>query len=327
VNTSLSRVRIRQLALTMILIGFGLALFGVVQQLTWNGKLFWVHPVKSSNPFGPYVNHNHFAGLMVMLIPLAVGYLFSIGRRRSGSEGDEGGRRAGMPREVRPRQALLLFMIAVMLQALLMSLSRGGALAVFLALSLMGLAVGTGKQTRNRIWIWAGTVSFAVAVAFWLGVGKALERLGTLWFIFKDPSAQARTEIWADTVRMFSEMPVFGSGLGSFGSAFDAFQSFTSVRYLRWLYAHSDPLQLLSEGGLIVFGIVLAASIVYTGRLWRAVNRRRDREIIYLALGGLTGMAAFVFHTFTTTGFHITANALTFAVLAGLTLKAANSRV
>src|SRR5262249_41429482 len=35
----------------------------IVQHLTWDGKLFWIRPVKSASGFGgPFVNRNHFAG-------------------------------------------------------------------------------------------------------------------------------------------------------------------------------------------------------------------------------------------------------------------------
>ena len=34
---------------------------------------FW-KPLHGGNPFGPFINRNHFAGWMVMALPLVVGY-------------------------------------------------------------------------------------------------------------------------------------------------------------------------------------------------------------------------------------------------------------
>jgi hypothetical protein len=60
----------------VIALGAGLALFGIVQRSIFNGFRgpiygFWVvSPYALS--FGPFVNRNHFAGWMLMAIPLAV---------------------------------------------------------------------------------------------------------------------------------------------------------------------------------------------------------------------------------------------------------------
>ena len=38
-------------------VGFLLAIFGIIQRFTWNGKLYWVRELtQRSDPFGPYVN-------------------------------------------------------------------------------------------------------------------------------------------------------------------------------------------------------------------------------------------------------------------------------
>src|SRR5215472_16294455 len=53
--------------------GFMISVFGILQHLTFNGKLYWVRELTYGGiPFGPYVNRNHFAGLMELLIPLAL---------------------------------------------------------------------------------------------------------------------------------------------------------------------------------------------------------------------------------------------------------------
>jgi hypothetical protein len=46
----------------LVLFGFAVALFGVLQDLTHNGKIYWVKELRyGGNAFGPYVNRNHFA--------------------------------------------------------------------------------------------------------------------------------------------------------------------------------------------------------------------------------------------------------------------------
>src|ERR1700682_6780972 len=53
--------------------GFLVAIFGILQQLTFNGKLYWFREMRYGGiPFGPYVNRNHFAGFIELVIPVAL---------------------------------------------------------------------------------------------------------------------------------------------------------------------------------------------------------------------------------------------------------------
>ena len=51
--------------------GFAVSVFAIIQGFTSPGKLYWVHtPSFGGWIYGPYVNHNHYAGLMEMLAPI-----------------------------------------------------------------------------------------------------------------------------------------------------------------------------------------------------------------------------------------------------------------
>src|SRR5215475_7531556 len=58
----------------LILFGLALSVFGLIQRFTWNGKYYWmIEPsAQPSAPFGPFVNHNHFAGYVEMIAPIPV---------------------------------------------------------------------------------------------------------------------------------------------------------------------------------------------------------------------------------------------------------------
>src|SRR5260370_40754063 len=54
-------------------LGFFVSVFGILQHLTFNGKLYWFRVMRYGGfPFGPYVNRNHFAGFAEILIPVAL---------------------------------------------------------------------------------------------------------------------------------------------------------------------------------------------------------------------------------------------------------------
>ncbi len=53
--------------------GFLVAIFGILQHLTFNGKLYWFREMRYGGiPFGPYANRNHFAGFAELVIPVAL---------------------------------------------------------------------------------------------------------------------------------------------------------------------------------------------------------------------------------------------------------------
>src|SRR5690242_18093984 len=65
------RRELRTFAWFLMYFAFAVAVFGIAQNFTSDGKLYWVRPLTAGgNPFGPYVNRNHFAGLMELLAPL-----------------------------------------------------------------------------------------------------------------------------------------------------------------------------------------------------------------------------------------------------------------
>src|SRR5207248_9398458 len=58
--------------LAWLVCGYGavVAAFALLQGIAPNGKLYWIWPLEQGGLiYGPYVNHNHYAGLMEMLTP------------------------------------------------------------------------------------------------------------------------------------------------------------------------------------------------------------------------------------------------------------------
>src|SRR5881396_3067597 len=63
VNFFTNRGRLRTVANFLAIYGLALAMFSIIQYFTWNGKFYWIRPnTTSASSFGPFVNHNNFAG-------------------------------------------------------------------------------------------------------------------------------------------------------------------------------------------------------------------------------------------------------------------------
>ena len=77
-NAQWSSRWIQRLAIAVSTVGFMVALIGVVQLFSGEVKIYGFRRTGGST-FGPYVNHNHFAGFMEMVFPLTLGLLVSSG--------------------------------------------------------------------------------------------------------------------------------------------------------------------------------------------------------------------------------------------------------
>ena len=81
-NFFASRERLAVVGHVLILYGLAVAIFGLIQYFTWSGKFYWIRPTLVTSAFGPFANHNHFAGYMELLIPLPIAMILTRSVRR-----------------------------------------------------------------------------------------------------------------------------------------------------------------------------------------------------------------------------------------------------
>ena len=279
-------------ALVTIVFGACYAFFALAQELMSNGKIFWVHsPQFHGSIYGSYVNHNHYAGLMEMLVPIP--FVLSMGHLLRGG-----------------KRALVGSCAVLMAATIFLSGSRGGMLAFALEMVLFA-ALTLGKRRSPRIAL--GTMAVCVlilALLIFLGEGgRILGRLGDL-------GPGMRLDITKDCLRMFSMRPVEGWGLGTFPTVYPSYRSFYTNLFVN--EAHNDYAQLVVETGLLGFGLMLwflvrlYQSGLPTSRRWEF---QWDRTVSLAALLGCTGM---LLHSFVDFNLQIPANAALFYVLCGL---------
>ncbi|MFM8409948.1 MAG: hypothetical protein ACKOCT_06695, partial [Alphaproteobacteria bacterium] len=75
-----------RLIMTLIVGGIAMAILGLVQQVFGNGWVMWIsdEPANEARLGGPFVNPNHFAAWLEMLIPLTFAYGLTLLRRLRG---------------------------------------------------------------------------------------------------------------------------------------------------------------------------------------------------------------------------------------------------
>ena len=282
----------KKFGIALIVFGGLYAFFALIQELTSNGKIFWIHaPQFNGAIYGSYVNHNHYAGLMEMLIPFPL--VVSLGHLLRGG-----------------KRALVAFSAVLMAATIVLSQSRGGMIAF--ALEIILFAVFTLVRRRNsRVALGLGAVCISVlAFLVFIGRGHALGRLGDL-----GPSI--RLDITKDCLRMFSHRPVLGWGLGTFPTVYPSFRSFYTDLFVN--EAHNDYAQLLVETGSLGFLLMLWFLFsLYRNAVPGTSRRWEFRWDGALSLAAVLGCSGILFHSFVDFNLQIPANAALFYVLCAL---------
>jgi O-antigen ligase len=302
--------RLRLVTRLIIIFGFLLAVYGLMQHFVNPRTIFFVREPKQAEPFGPYVNRHHFAGYMELVLAMPLGLLFA----------------GAVARE---RMVLYAFASAIMAIALVMTNSRGGLLSMvcevlFLAaVSTLARSRSREREERNRAARLRSAavrvgLGFAMVLAVFVGVlyfggEEALSRVaGT---VYSDDPTTGRAHFWRGTLGIIRDHPVLGTGLGSFGAVYPRYDTGNGTYRLE--QAHNDYLQVLSDAGVV--GGVLG--LLFVGALfWLALKRMHspDRFRRGVALGALGGCAGVLVHSFFDFTLHTTANALLFLLLAAL---------
>jgi len=299
----------------LMTLGFLVSIFGILQYLTFNGKLYWFRVMRYGGyPFGPYVNRNHFAGFAETVIPVALVPLV-LGKVR------------------RERSFLIALFAVVPIVALFLCASRGGIVSFAMQMVILFLLLLV-RRVRGRHMIVGGLVVLcAVMGVSWIGVQKVLERFEGIQSF--EVSTGKRSAMRHDTWRLFLDHPMLGTGLGTFQMVFPPYDSLYDGKIAN--HAHNDYLEALSETGLIgglccawFLGLLILDSLRGMTELGTSLGSA-------LNLSGLLACSGILVHSLVDFNLHIPANALFFFVSAHMatvrlerndpSLRRAHSRV
>jgi O-antigen ligase len=277
-------------------LGFFVSVFGILQYLTFNGKLYWFRVMRyGGQAFGPYVNRNHFAGFAEILIPVALVPLV-LGKVR------------------RERLFLVGLFAVVPIVALLLSASRAGIISFALQMLILFSLLLVRRLQSKYMLVGGVLVLCAILAVSWIGVQRVLERFTN--YESMDVTTGKRASMRHDTLRIFLDHPVLGTGLGTLQMVFPRYESNYDARVVN--HSHNDYLEALAETGL-AGGICclwfLAVLII------ESVKGLKDLGGSFgaaLNLSGLVGCCGILVHSLVDFNLHIPANALLFFVSAHL---------
>ncbi len=314
---------LRILAPGIVVLGVLLSMIGIVQKALWNGKVygFWEPINQGVMAFGPFINRNHFAGWMLLALPVAVGYFAALVAR--GMVGVKPGWRNRVIWFSTPdasRAVLTGFAILLMGFALALTLSRSGISCFLLAIVLSALHV-LRRQTSTTKGRMLGTYLALVFVAAvtWVGIDAIGARFAEV-----DWKLGGRAGAWADAWRIHQSFPWFGTGLNTYGTATVLLQQFERAT-AHYIEAHNDYLQLLAEGGWLVTAPALVLVGLFVREVLRRFRERRDdRTGYWIRLGAVTGLVAIAFQEIVEFSLQMPGNAALFTVLCAVAVRKAS---
>jgi O-antigen ligase len=301
-NFLVSKESMNGLVRFLVIYGLAMAVFALIQHFTWDGRFYWLRPTKRGAVFGPFVNRNHFAGYMEMIIPLPIAMIIT------GGAGKEW-------------RAFYGFAAAFMGLALVISLSRGGMLSLFASMGFIFLVAlrraARASQGQPR-WFLSGLVIIAIVAAIvagviWIGAEPVINRAAQTIIEAANPGdSMGRRLIWKDTLSMIKANVATGVGLGAYETAYPIYDS--SGGDLLVTASHNDYLQVLADCGLLG-GVAAIWFIVVVIRSALRGAMSESPLVAALAMGSGAGIFAMLIHSLFDFNLQLPSNALLFLLL------------
>jgi O-antigen ligase len=309
----------------LIVLGFLEATYGIVQYLTGYQKIFgFTKQFYTDDATGTYINHNHFAGFLELVIPFAAMMVFYNLQSRSARGVPERPRLRGGRHSLslHPRILFYAFIVILLLIAVVFSRSRMGIFSVLASLILVAFLGRLGGGRRAWMVVTLLVITCSMTYAIWIGVGPVIFRFKALTpSALEDP--YGRAAIWKQASGIIRDYPAVGTGLGTFAVAFRRYQ--TTLLDLLIDHAHNDFLEVTTDTGILgaallfipIMGLLIKMILAYAGA--RSAYRR---SVLLACIGGTS---ALLIHSAADFNLQVPANALLFAVVLGIGCKATYS--
>jgi O-antigen ligase len=280
----------------LLTLGFFVSVLGILQHFTFNGKMYWFRELPFGGiPFGPFVNRNHFAGFVELVVPMGLSVLVLRAERRD-------------------QIPLVAVLTLLPIGALFLSASRGGIVSFLLEVGLVSVLAFLRRRGANQLVAAAVVVLMAGGLVAWLGVGRALDRFSAYQKL--EVTEARRVEMSRDTWRIFLAHPIAGTGLGTLQNVFPRYETLYDGNLV--IHSHNDYIELLAETGLIG-GICGALFLVLLFReSWtRMLQAKHSADLAY-HIGAFAACCGLLTHSLVDFNMHIPSNLLLFLLQAAL---------
>jgi len=300
-----------------------LSLVTILQAFSLSGKYLLVFQTRHGF-YGPYVNPNHYAGLMEMIFPVVLGLFFYYKPRVSYES-----LRSGVVdffNNIRSNTHILMgFACLLIVASVLISLSRGGIISLCLAGMLCFYLIFRMTRRMGKMGINTAFLLFVLVIGFfWFGWEPVIQEF-TDSIDENGQINENRPSYWKDSLQAFKTFPLAGSGMGTFRHVYKRHQSTNLSRTVT--HAHNDYIEFLVNGGLVGFFLFFSIPLVILWRCRSLFHKRRESYCRLIFIGALSGVVAILIHSLTDFNLQIGANGLYLFFLLGLVVSASHTRL
>jgi O-antigen ligase len=286
-SRALSAFGARRITYAIAVLGVVVTLLGLYQ-LTSGARLVygWYVPLFADGRSAPFINPNHQAGWLVMVMSLSLGsFAGEMARGMRGAAPGWRDRILWLSSKDANLAVLMLFAAAVMAVGILATRARSGALAMMLTFLIVAWWNSRRQATRLRR-LAAALILIAVGVSALAFNGEAVLRE-----IADTEGPGPRLPVWRDTLRIAGDFWLTGTGFNTYAAAMLRYQ--TVKDGFRYIEAHNEYLQLAAEGGLLVgvpFLVLAGVVVLEIRRRFRSAED--DTRTYWLRVGAVAGMIA-----------------------------------
>lgn len=278
-------------------------------------RLGWYHTGASAA--GTYANRDHLAGMLEMILPLALALLASNARYhfKSPHPGGKGSIVSKLSHASSWHVSRFTFYTTasiIILLGLIFTQSRSGVAIGMVVILLSALIFSVKLKNNQQAGLIFSVTAVGIGFAIELGLVPILKR-----FALEDPLSDSRWVIYSDTSKAISQFFPFGSGAGTFSQVFERFQS-QDLLGVFINHAHNDYLEWLMEGGVVTVILIVSFIALFTLQLATIWSHKRWSTVHYLQMGAGIGIVAMGLHSLSDFNLHIPANQIFFAALCGL---------
>ncbi|MEW6101564.1 MAG: O-antigen ligase family protein [Candidatus Omnitrophota bacterium] len=273
-----------------IFMGACLSLYGLLQYFEFLSHSWWMPRQFLA---ATYVNHNHFAGYLELIIPMAICYLLKSPR------------------------LLVKLALVIMIAALILTQSRGSWFSLSISLLVMAVILMRDKLLTKKKFIIFTLAFFIIVLLVYPAENRIYQRLASLSTDIlqagqSEASLETRFKIWQGALAMIKERPLLGFGIGNFDAAFYKYRP--EGLNMRALYAHNEYLHMAAESGILA--LILMICILMA--LVRAGFKKQRGSLAYGCAAALLSLSL---HGLTDFNFHIPANMLLFTLYAAYIVR------
>jgi O-antigen ligase len=248
------------------------AFFAIIQHLLPNNRIYWLRELpRGGTLFGPYVNRNHYAGLMGMIFPMVMSLFLYY--RPKGEHASFRDRLAGIFTHPQSNISMILGFSAVLTAtSVFLSLSRGGIASLIMSLVFLGFLLNRSSGQNRRGLLFASTIIVILYAVGWFGWEPIFERFQNI----RDSRggiSDLRLDIWKDSLNIIRDFPLTGTGFGSYINIYPSYRTIAMEGIVD--HAHNDYIELFTNGGAVSVLLLLWFTAVVLIRSYHVFQRKR----------------------------------------------------